>query len=200
MRAIARWKAAVTAGTPCAPCPISVRGPSRVNGPSGHARSMRLSGMCWIVSPRHSDILDLGAGNGWLCHRAARRGHHCVALDMRDDHVDGLGAAKEFLVEEPGLFRCVTGSFEDLPFASESFDVTLFNASLHYAQDLRRALLEAIRVTRRGGILAILDSPFLSQRRRWRSDGRGEEIAWKSIFRRAGGFAAVSGFHRISHA
>ncbi len=107
-----------------------------------------------------SDILDLGAGNGWLCHRAARRGHHCIALDMRDDHVDGLGAAKEFLVEEPGLFRCVTGSFEELPFASESFDVTLFNASLHYAQDLRRALLEAIRVTRRGGILAILDSPF----------------------------------------
>ena len=109
---------------------------------------------------RHSDILDLGAGNGWLCHRAARKGHRCVALDMRDDRVDGLGAAKEFLVEDPGLFRCVTGSFEDLPFGSDSFDLTLFNASLHYAQDLRRALLEASRVTRRGGILAILDSPF----------------------------------------
>jgi SAM-dependent methyltransferase len=108
----------------------------------------------------HSDILDLGAGNGWLCHRAARMGHRCVALDMRDDRVDGLGAAKEFLLEDPVLFRCVTGSFEDLPFAPESFDVTLFNASLHYAQDLRRALLEASRVTRRGGILAILDSPF----------------------------------------
>lgn len=111
-------------------------------------------------SGRHTDILDLGAGNGWLCHRVARKGHRCIALDMRDDRVDGLGAAKEFLVEEPGLFRCVTGSFEDLPFASASFDITLFNASLHYAQDLRRALLEAGRVTRHGGTLAILDSPF----------------------------------------
>ncbi len=109
---------------------------------------------------RHSDILDLGAGNGWLCYRAARKGHRCVALDMRDDHIDGLGAAKEFLVEDTDLFRCVSGSFEDLPFAPQSFDVTLFNASLHYAQDLRRALLEASRVTRLGGTLAILDSPF----------------------------------------
>jgi len=108
----------------------------------------------------NSDILDLGAGNGWLCYRAAQKGHRCVALDTRDDHVDGLGAAKEFLEEDPNLFRCVTASFEDLPFAPGSFDVTLFNASLHYAQDLRRTLLEASRVTRRGGILAILDSPF----------------------------------------
>jgi SAM-dependent methyltransferase len=109
---------------------------------------------------QNSDILDLGAGNGWLCYRAAHKGHRCVALDTRDDQVDGLGVAREFLAEDPNLFRCVTASFEDLPFAPESFDVTLFNASLHYAQDLRRALLEASRVTRRGGILAILDSPF----------------------------------------
>jgi SAM-dependent methyltransferase len=119
---------------------------------------------------RRSDILDLGAGNGWLCHRTARKGHRCVALDMRDDHVDGLGAAKEFLIEDPGLFRCVTGSFEDLPFAAEAFDITLFNASLHYAQDLRRVLLEASRVTRHGGILAILDSPF------YRSAADGEAM------------------------
>ena len=108
----------------------------------------------------NSDILDLGAGNGWLCYRVAQKGHRCVALDTRDDHVDGLGAAQEFLEEDPDLFRCVTASFEDLPFAPESFDVTLFNASLHYAQDLARTLAEASRVTRHGGILAILDSPF----------------------------------------
>jgi SAM-dependent methyltransferase len=108
----------------------------------------------------HRDILDLGAGNAWLCHRLAKMGHRCVALDVRDDRVDGLGVAHEFLSAEPGLFRCVTAAFEDIPLSDESFDIAVFNASLHYAQDLNRALKEACRVTRRGGVVAILDSPF----------------------------------------
>src|ERR1700743_976431 len=49
---------------------------------------------------RPSDILDLGAGNGWLCHRVACAGHRAVALDVRTDDVDGLGVAKEFLKDE----------------------------------------------------------------------------------------------------
>jgi SAM-dependent methyltransferase len=106
------------------------------------------------------DVLDLGAGNGWQCNRLARMGHRAVALDIRDDDIDGLGAAREFLSTTPGLFQCVCASFEDLPFDRASFDVVLFNASLHYARDLRRALTEATRVTRSGGVLAILDSPF----------------------------------------
>ena len=39
-------------------------------------------------------------------------------------------------------------------------DLAVFNASLHYATDLGRVLAEARRVTRPGGQLAILDSPF----------------------------------------
>jgi SAM-dependent methyltransferase len=116
-----------------------------------------------VPAGKTCDVLDLGAGNGWLCHRLARMGHRCVALDMRDDHIDGLGAATEFLAEEPDLFRCVTGSFEDIPLPDAAFDVTLFNASLHYAQDLPRALQEAARVTRKSGALVILDSPFYSR-------------------------------------
>jgi SAM-dependent methyltransferase len=108
-------------------------------------------------------LLDLGAGNGWLCHRAARMGHRPVALDMRDDDVDGLGAARRLLAETPGLFECVTASFDAIPLASGRFDVTLFNASLHYAHDLKSALAEAMRVTRPGGLLAIMDSPFYAR-------------------------------------
>ncbi len=132
----------------------------------------------------NSDILDLGAGNGWLCYRAARKGHRCVALDTRDDHVDGLGAAQEFLAEDPDLFRCVTASFDDLPFAPDSFDVTLFNASLHYAQNLEHTLAEASRVTRHGGILAILDSPF------YRRAADGEAMVAEKKSRGAASFGA----------
>lgn len=114
------------------------------------------------------DVLDAGAGNGWLCNRMAQMGNRAVALDIRDDDVDGLGAAKDFLVDTPNLFECVGASFDDLPFADHRFDVTLFNASLHYATDLRRVLAEAVRVTRPGGVLAILDSPFYASE----EDGR----------------------------
>jgi SAM-dependent methyltransferase len=111
------------------------------------------------------DILDLGAGNGWLCNRVAQMGHRAVALDIRDDDIDGLAAAREFLSAKPGSFQCICACFEDLPFERACFDVALFNASLHYARDLRRALTEAIRVTRSRGVLAILDSPFYARER-----------------------------------
>lgn len=114
------------------------------------------------------DVLDAGAGNGWLCHRMAEMGNWAVALDIRDDDVDGLGAAAGFLVDAPELFKCVRASFEDLPFGNRRFDVTVFNASLHYAANLGSVLAEAVRVTRRGGVLAILDSPFYADE----EDGR----------------------------
>jgi ubiquinone/menaquinone biosynthesis C-methylase UbiE len=113
-----------------------------------------------MTTVRPIDVLDAGAGNGWFCHRMAKMGNRAVALDIRDDSVDGLGAAADFLVDSPHLFECVRASFDDLPFDDHCFDVTVFNASLHYADDLRAVLAEAVRVTRRGGVLAILDSPF----------------------------------------
>jgi SAM-dependent methyltransferase len=109
---------------------------------------------------RPLEILDLGAGNGWLCHRVVRMGHKAVALDIRNDNVDGLGAAAEFLRNAPGLFECIVASFDDIPLESGRFDIALFNASLHYAQNLTRVLQEAVRVTRPGGTIVILDSPF----------------------------------------
>jgi ubiquinone/menaquinone biosynthesis C-methylase UbiE len=95
-------------------------------------------------------------------------GNRAVALDIRDDGVDGLDAAREFLVDAPDMFECVRASFDDLPFDDRCFDITVFNASLHYATDLRRVLAEAARVTRPAGVLAILDSPFYASE----DDGR----------------------------
>jgi SAM-dependent methyltransferase len=112
-------------------------------------------------------VLDLGAGNGWLCHRLCRDGHRTVALDLRNDDVDGLGAAAAYERYLDPMFGRVVASFEALPLASRTFDVAAFNAALHYATDLRAALSEAARVVRPGGQLAILDSPFY----RRRSDG-----------------------------
>lgn len=113
-------------------------------------------------TPGPLDVADLGAGNGWLSYRVACSGHHALAIDIRDDSVDGLGAAEPFLHLVPRM-RCIVAPFHALPLPSASIDIALFNASLHYATDLTAALGEAVRVTRPGGQIAILDSPFYSR-------------------------------------
>ena len=100
-------------------------------------------------------VLDLGAGNGWLAHRAAVGGAEALALDVRDDRVDGLGAAPP---RSP--IERVVASFDAIPVRDDAFDVVVFNASLHYAENLRLALREARRVARRGAPIVVLDSPF----------------------------------------
>jgi SAM-dependent methyltransferase len=108
-------------------------------------------------------VLDLGAGNGWLCARLARDGHRCVALDLRLDDVDGLGAGAAFRRHLPRMFGRVSAAFDALPFSDALFDLVTFDASLHLAEDLRKALAEAARATATGGRVAILDSPFYAR-------------------------------------
>jgi SAM-dependent methyltransferase len=105
-------------------------------------------------------VLDLGAGNGWLSYRVASEGHHAYALDIRSDSVDGLGAAAPFRREFPDRIECLVAPFDLIPLPPASVDIALFNAAIHYATDLRAVLAEAVRVTRPGGRIVILDSPF----------------------------------------
>jgi SAM-dependent methyltransferase len=119
----------------------------------------------FVARERPRRVLDLGAGNGWLSYRLALTGIASVAVDMRDDDVDGLGAATCYLEQPFGRFERIGASFEALPLKSGSFDMAIFNASLHYAIDLDATLGEARRVTRRGGHIVIIDSPFYTRER-----------------------------------
>lgn len=109
---------------------------------------------------RALEVLDLGAGNGWLSARLAARGHRCVAADLRVDDVDGLAAAAPFARRLPRMFGRVAASFDALPLRPRLFDLVVFDASLHLAEDLPRVLAEAARAAAPGGRVAILDSPF----------------------------------------
>jgi SAM-dependent methyltransferase len=121
-------------------------------------------------------VLDLGAGNGWLSYRAACEGHLAIALDIRADKIDGLGAADCLVAHAPGRIERIVASFDAIPLADDTADVTVFNASLHYATDLAAVLAEACRVTAAGATIAILDSPFYSRE----ADG-GAMVAEKRI-------------------
>lgn len=105
-------------------------------------------------------VADLGAGNGWLSYRIALEGHHAFALDIRTDCVDGLGAAGPFVERVPRNMECILAPFDAVPFPPETIDITVFNSSIHYTTDLSATLREVERVTRSGGLIAIIDSPF----------------------------------------
>lgn len=105
-------------------------------------------------------ILDIGAGNGWLSYRMAKLGYHPIAVDLLDNDVDGLGAARHYIAHLPRSFQRFQADMDHLPFDSGQFDVAIFNASFHYSSDYERTLREVLRCLRRPGIVAVADSPF----------------------------------------
>jgi SAM-dependent methyltransferase len=111
------------------------------------------------LGKRHLRILDIGAGNCWMSYRLSLLGHLPVAVDLSVSPLDGLGAAMHYWTV-PGLnFPRFQVEMDRLPFAAGQFDMAIFNASFHYAQDYEVTLRETLRVLRPGGAILIVDSP-----------------------------------------
>jgi SAM-dependent methyltransferase len=109
---------------------------------------------------RALDILDLGAGTGWLSYRLAERKHRPVAVDILTDARDGLGAARHYRAELVQPFPLIAAEFDNLPFADAQFDLAVFNSSLHYSTDYSKTLNEAKRCLKPAGSVIVLDSPI----------------------------------------
>lgn len=137
--------------------------------------------------PRGCDVLDIGAGNGWLSYRLAKRGHRPVAVDLLVNDTDGLGSARHYFNEVRPFLR-FKAEMDSLPIMAAQFDLVIFNASLHYSVDYRRTLQEALRCLRNGGHLIIADSPFY-----W-SEGSGQKMLQekRADFERQYGFRSDS--------
>lgn len=110
---------------------------------------------------RPLDLLDLGAGNGWLSWRLAQRGHRGTAIDIFLDDRDGLSAIRKYA--SPGIVGSIGADFDFLPLQSASFDAIVYNASLHYSSSYSRTLAEARRCLRPAGQIVILDSPLYAK-------------------------------------
>ncbi len=117
-----------------------------------------------LESRRELDILDLGAGTGWLSYRLAARGHRPVAVDLITDDRDGLGAARHYRSAAGLSFPLVAAGFDNLPFDDGQFDLVIFNSSFHYSTDCARTLGETTRCLKSGGSVVILDSPIYRRR------------------------------------
>jgi SAM-dependent methyltransferase len=105
-------------------------------------------------------ILDLGAGNGWMSWRLTLRGHRPVAVDIFSDSMDGLRAARNY----PKPIQCVEADFDHLPFSRSTFDLAIYNSSIHYSVDYKRTLAEVGHCLRPSGCFVIIDSPVYKLR------------------------------------
>jgi ubiquinone/menaquinone biosynthesis C-methylase UbiE len=97
--------------------------------------------------------LDVGCGTGVLAQRLAGAGYRMTGVDPSDGMLDVLRARTSDVV-------AIQASGTALPFADDSFDVTLTVAVLHHVadpDDVRSTLAEMVRVTRPGGAILIWD-------------------------------------------
>jgi len=92
-----------------------------------------------IITPhleKHHDVLDIGSGNGVLCHMLQTTGYRVTPLDVKHASlVDGVN---------PVLY-----DGKALPFKDKHFDVSLLITMLHHTPCPKRILMEARRVSRR---------------------------------------------------
>jgi SAM-dependent methyltransferase len=113
-----------------------------------------------VLPRRPCRILDLGAGNCWFSYRLTQLGHSPVAVDIFPDDQDGLGARRHY----PLSFPAIEADFNNLPFELRSFDLVIFNCSIHYSDDYVKTLTAASRCLRPDGRIVILDSPVYQRR------------------------------------
>jgi ArsR family transcriptional regulator len=100
-------------------------------------------------------VLDIGTGTGRMAELFAGNAERIVALDKS---LEMLRVARAKLQHLPtSSIELVQGDFSELPFAAASFDTVLLHQVLHFAQDPALPLVEAARVTRPGGRIAIVD-------------------------------------------
>ncbi len=94
-----------------------------------------------------ADVLDVGAGTGIASRALAGRGARVVALDP------GIGMLRVLKARSGSRVLPVAGDGNALPFRHALFDLVLFAQSMHWT-DINRSAGEALRVSKRGGVVA----------------------------------------------
>src|SRR5437016_13922503 len=122
--------------------------PIKLGGPvsyGSYAVSKRMGKMDQILNFNGKRVLDLGCGNGCYTEEIARRADYVCGIDL---HMPHLQAFREAIPR-------VQGSGENLPFASESFDVVTMIEVLEHTDCDTKVLAECFRVLKPGGLLVL---------------------------------------------
>ncbi len=102
---------------------------------------------------RESKVLEVGAGTGRYSVALAKEGMEVTAVELLESHLALLRENSRGI----GHIRCCQSDATDLSaFADDSFDMTLVFGPMYHLyepEEVNAAIDEAIRVSRRGGVL-----------------------------------------------
>jgi SAM-dependent methyltransferase/uncharacterized protein YbaR (Trm112 family) len=102
---------------------------------------------------------DIGSGTGWLAYRLTTYGYRTIALDASIDEDFGLGGCEIYRKLCDGRLIAVRGDLGYLPFQKGSLHLAVYNASLHYADDIHATLSQARQSLAPTGLLVVMDTP-----------------------------------------
>jgi SAM-dependent methyltransferase len=117
-----------------------------------HYQAKRVGMIKSFVAPG-SKVLDVGCGTGVLAEALVKEGYEVTGLDPFQ------GMLKYVKQRVPEL-ETVHGKGEELPFPDDTFDFTYCVAVMHHVAEkpnVRKTLLEMVRVTKPGGKIMIWD-------------------------------------------
>ena len=100
-------------------------------------------------------VADLGCGEGYLTIEAARWAARVIAVDRSEQVLDRARALAERRRVSNVIWK--KGELEKLPIRTGTVDVAMLSQALHHAQHSGDAVAEAVRVTKPGGRVLVLD-------------------------------------------
>ncbi len=100
-------------------------------------------------------VADLGCGEGYLTIEAARWAARVIAVDRSEQVLDRARALAERRRVSNVVWK--KGELEKLPMKSGTVDVAMLSQALHHAKDPADAVGEAVRITKTGGRVLVLD-------------------------------------------
>jgi SAM-dependent methyltransferase len=114
----------------------------------------------WLDLRPGMRVLEVGCGPGGLTQILARLvgvSGRAVGLDLS---AYMIGEARRRAADGRLPIEFITGDAQALPFDHDSFDRVLANTTFQHLRDPARALAQAVRVTRPGGLVAVTDQDW----------------------------------------
>ena len=107
----------------------------------------------FLKDTSYTKLLDIGCGTGWLIDNLSKQ-HNAeyYGIDISENMLE-VSKGKNI----PNANFCLGNALE-LPYADETFDVVTCIQSFHHYPDSLKAMQEAYRVLKKGGIYIISDT------------------------------------------
>jgi ubiquinone/menaquinone biosynthesis C-methylase UbiE len=120
-----------------------------------HAKGQNLVRLIELVNPQPGwRALDLATGGGHTALALAKQGAWTVAGDLT---LPMLRVAREFIDQNGQAVVYTRLDAEQLPYMANTFDVVTCRIAAHHFPNVAQFVRECVRVTKPGGVVAVID-------------------------------------------